>query len=396
MPFTSTMTPAGIVVGEAFAQLGYPHSKHAQAFKYTDFVGFGDSICTKVGIGTGVTDADMHMSQLHAEVPSLGIKPRGEGINGGTFPQYMRAAVVTTPLTSTTVLAGHSGFNVITGNSQAPGGRSPKLMRDMEKLLESMLLWMCISEDKKVRLRDPVTGDQINNTAQVQVANNGGSIGSYSSLATNFARNSSGTGSTITFTLTGTHLYFWYGRDNGNGGTFTVSVDGGPVVEVNSTLAYDPGSSGESGAFAADVVKFEGLADTTHTMVVTVTASANVFYAAAGLNPHTCIGPTALLGSCLYTATYGNVSQATTGAVNATAPVWLVDEQAVDAQNAMEQRVVDRMQRNGYLAYYVDNTSNYNTETEITSDAIHPKPGHHSRMKNNYMGHIRRFQALRR
>lgn len=383
------------VDGPGAVVLNFPDTKHRGAPRFTKQVGFGDSICTKVGIGTGVTDADMHMTQIAAECAAMGITPRGEGINGGTYPQYLRSFSTTTPLDSQTVLTGHFGFNVITGNAISPGGRSPKLMRDMENLSEAALLWMAISEGNKVRLRDPNDGTAINSTSQVQVANNGGSIGNFNSLSTNFARNSSGTGSTITFTLTGTHLYFWYGRDNGNGGTFTVSVDGGPVVEVNSTLAYDPGASAESGAFAMGVVKFEGLADTTHTLVVTVTASANVFYAAAGLNPATAIGPTVLLGSCLYTATYGNVSQATTGAAAGTAQAWLVDEQAVDAQNAMMRRLIDRMRATGYLVEYIDNTSNYNTETEITADAIHPKPGHHSRMKGNYMGRLRTIQAMR-
>lgn len=395
MSLTANLTSSGYVVGLPVWDLPYPDNKHIGAPKYTDQVGFGDSICTKVGIGTGVTDADMHMTKIANACQAMGITPRGEGINGGTFPQYLRSFSVTTPLTASTILCGHSGFNVITGNAVSPGGRSPKLMRDMDKLTEAMLLWMSISEDKKVRLRDPLTGAQINSSAGVQIANNGGSIGSFTSLATNFARNSSGTGSTLTFTLTGTHLYLWYGRGAGNGGTFTVSVDGGPAQAINSTLAYSPGGSAESGAFAMDVVKFEGLEDTTHTLVVTVTASANVFHAAAGLNPHTSIGPTVLLGSCLYTATYGNVSQATTAAAAGTAQAWLVDEQAIDAQNAMTQRVIDRMRRNGYLVYYVDNTSDYNTETEISGDNIHPLAGRHNRIFSNYMGYIRRFQAMR-
>ena len=370
----------------------WPDQKHAGAPPLTDLVCFGDSIAAKVGFGTGVTDAQMHMTKLSDWATSVGITPRGEGINGGTFPQYLRSFSTTTPLTSSTILCGHSGFNVMTGNTLT-AGLSPTLKRDLWKLTEAMALWMLIPEDKKVRLRNPTDGTAINSTSQVQVVNGGGSIGNFNSLSTNFARNSSGTGSTITFTLEGTHLYFWYGRDNGNSGTFTISVDGGPIVEFDTTLSYDPRYSAESGAFAMDVAKFEGLPSGTHTMVVTVTAHANVFYGAAALNPFTTVGPTLLLGSCLYTNTYEQVSTATTGATGAA--VWLTNEGAVDWQNTMERNLIASLRERGYLAYFIDNTSDYVVPTEITADNIHPKAGRHELMYRRYRHQIARIQAVR-
>lgn len=94
---------------------------------------------------------------------------------------------------------------------------------------------------------------------------------------TGTARVSTTNGSTLTCTLTtnGGPLYVWYLMHDGDGGTFTYTIDSGSPTSINIAPATAIATQ-NGGTHGQAIIRLTGLSATLHTITFTVTSSTNV------------------------------------------------------------------------------------------------------------------------
>jgi lysophospholipase L1-like esterase len=201
-------------------------------------------------------------------------------------------------------------------------------------------------------------------------------------------------GATATQTLYGAAIYISYTcRKNlggGDGGSFTVTVDGTVYATVDTnSAALDDGPP----SFWPHVVRIGGLAPGAHTVVVTAISNGSQFVQIEGYATNN--GPTSnaprvyvgtipvmnTLGYALGSPTYSNATDA-----------------IIDSYNRVLRRVVTDFSADGLLVTLAEVSQAYNPWDGITSQTdenIHPNDLGHSRIAQAFLAAVNNAPTLR-
>lgn len=192
---------------------------------------------------------------------------------------------------------------------------------------------------------------------------------------------SSTNGSTLTTTVEGDTVYVGYVVSPNYDGTFTVTIDG-----VNrgtfSTTASVPTRTVDSGEWANVAVRFTGLSDKPHTVVVTITSSTgkDVWIDWIGGNgiPYEITGPNVWVGNCCRMTSGG---YSTWGGSDTLVAVW----------NNMIREVCEALASDGLNVLLVETTDALDPATGLDTDGLHPNDTGHQQIADAFAAKMSSF-----
>jgi hypothetical protein len=259
-------------------------SSSTAPYPYYSYTAFGDSITAGVGASTLAND---YVSVLASD---LSVTVADDGVSGSTA-NSQEDSVYTTNVPST----GSPLYTYMIGtNDISFYGSNVDEQTNYQSFIMASAAYLAIPNSNKVFGQSvsgvTYTGTWTNSTYY------GGAISKYSTT----------NGDTATFTTTGTVAYIAYTILNGNGGQFSVTVDGTSEGTYDN---YGYNNSSVTGSFSRNygsgLARISGLSSGTHTIVLTVTsttsASNQVFFdwATGNANLPTSGGPTVLEGEVI-------------------------------------------------------------------------------------------------
>lgn len=202
-------------------------------------------------------------------------------------------------------------------------------------------------------------------TIAKKAASNGSYSGSWSpTVAYGIGKNSYTNGSKLSFTGEGTAIYLGYIKQEANGGTFTVKIDG----ILKGTFTSDGGgcSSYLGATYGAQLARFDGLSAGTHNVEVEVTsatATANRVYIDWWSSNN-------VAGSPAYVVNIPYATAYTSGGSN----------ENVDLYNADISAMVSCLRADGLPVHFVG-VNSLLSPTDMF-DEYHPNDSGHTKIKN--------------
>jgi lysophospholipase L1-like esterase len=335
---------------------------------------FGDSISTGYGLSSPTTKG--YAYQLATE-KSWTITNRAQ-IGDMCFDFAIRPMLETQTTSSTSLtMIGYNDMRVI--------GTNTAKQLDYQKCLAAGLAWQGIPSSAKVI---------------AQAASGVSTTGVWSNspvYGNNIGKTTTAAGATITFTTptTGKTVYLWTLIQAGNTSTYTVAIDGITVstgLTETATLAAT-----ENGAtYSTVLLRYPGLANTTHSVVVTATApdgvnGFHVYASAAASDGITVKGPSVYAANIMRMAT-------ATYAASVCSPIACNNgsDTAVGQFGALIDQTISDLQSDGLNINLVDITSAWDPNAgQWQSDNVHPNIAGNTTLANAFIAASTRFSQPR-
>ena len=295
---------AGVTNASGVSAIGYVAAGNlSNGIIPTRMIAIGDSHALSDSAVGASSAANMHMAMLAANYGFGGANGVSNGTNfinsavsGAQSKAYINTLNQGIAAASTDLLTGFLCFNDVRFTLNDPASS----MDDRASMLAAKLSWFMIPESLKVRAVNVNTTTP--NPAVTLTGNFAYWVMSADSTLNKLAIR--GTTGTATFTTgVGNTVYVWYGK-NTNSDQFQIAVDG-VTYNVGGPIAYaaDVNGSSNSDPF---LLRITGLANTTHTVVVTPSPNAAVVLGVAAFDYRTIWGQSAC-------ALFGNVIPMTPG-----------------------------------------------------------------------------------
>lgn len=314
---------------------------------------FGDSLT----LGTGATTpATGGYAPLVAA--AKGWTLANHGVNGGMcITQQIQIYALS-------VLPGTISSYLIGPNDERVYGTDPTRFPIYQGALTAQLAWLAIPEAKKVRGQATAAIAYAGTWAD-DVATYGGTLG----------RSSTTNGSTATLTLTGRHLFIATRIQDGNAGTFTLTVDG---ALYGSYSCAAPGLIAGNLNYAPSGIVIPNLSDGVHTVLLTVTsatAAGNVVWLdwAAGSG-----GVRQVAGPYCYSIGVPRMSAAGYTAFGGS-------EATVAEYNRFLRGLCGFLGYCGLNVIFVDASPYVEPTADISGDGIHPNDQGHRHLRDAFL-----------
>jgi hypothetical protein len=319
----------------------------------------GDSITVGLGASTGSSYVSLIVAATGWQVTNL-------GVSGEQITDFAADAIL--PLTvasgdAATILPGYNDMRA-TG-SDATG----KLT--YERALRASLVWLATPTASIIKGGDSgwaTTGSWTVGTLYGQSALN---------------RYTSTNGATIQRTVYGTAIYFGYTirKGLGDGGTFTVSVDGNVVATLDANVGTRPILTNR--AYWPEAIRIGNLDEGPHTLLITTTSAGtvNVDWVVTNEKAHDPAYPKVFCGNTMRMNATGYAGGS---------PFNLGSDDVVNQFNVINKTVVSSLTDDGFNVCLVPVSLDYNpnaTPAE-TDENVHPNNLGHSNIATAFLRSI--------
>ncbi len=309
---------------------------------YSSYTAFGDSITE--GCCTSISAANQYFNAI---ANTLGIPITKRARSGD-------AAADSQEFVYQKIVSGTSSelFTYMIGTNDLSAYFSTGQLTNSQLFQRAANAWLAIPHENKVIGQSTGSSSPVYAGTWLDSSYYGGNIGRYSTT----------NGATATFTIKGTTAYIAYTMEDGNGGQFSVTIDG-----VNYGTYSNTGTSGgqiltpqRNRNFGSALLRIPNLSEGTHTVVLTVTsptsASNKVYFDWAAGNKGFSLnkGPAVFVGGTIL-ASSGSPSAAT-----------------IYAYNERTKENVRLLAADGLNIAYVDTASYMVLTQDYINDGIHP------------------------
>ena len=233
---------------------------------------------------------------------------------------------------------------------------------------QSLAAWLAIPETNKAR------GQNLSRWSYGGAWSNGVAYGG------NLARFSASANATAAITLNGSAIYLATTCVGGGTGVFGLTVDG---ISQGSFNCFGNGTAYSGRAYQPRLIRFAGLTNTAHTVVVTNTNGGNVFvdWASAAADVIGDSQPVVLVGNCL---------RMTTGGYAAGAPFNNGSDGIVAAYNSSLAAAVSELAADGLDVRLANACATYFPENgHVSGDSIHPNDAGYTAISNAFKKSMR-------
>lgn len=264
-----------------------------------------------------------------------------------------------------TILQDSNSFGIYGFNDMRAKGLTH--IDKFSRMLCSALAWMAIPRSKILLAQ---SGSVTYSGSWSNTSYYGGTIGKYSAE----------TGASATFSLTGGTIYIDLLQDMNSTRGISISVDG---IDKGTYYGYDFVPTDNTRlTYGPSLVRFTGLSETAHTVVLTVTAgSGNAYFnwAASPRGATNLSGPNVYIGGCLLMNSTGYAISNETPLRNKGS------DAAVNAYSAAAIDAVKTLTEDGLFIKYIDANKYYNLNTDVNPDNIHPNDSGHTHIAKAFL-----------
>ena len=300
---------------------------------------FGNSVT--VGVGASVSDSN-YVSRIAART---GWTITNKGINGNELANFFAN------MYGITVGANYSSTSLLGYNDMTHFGDGDSSLTCFRRMIYSAMVWLSVPRANMVLAQ----------SGSVTYAGTWSNLGTYGGAMTKYSNTN---GSTATFSLTGTTIFIDILQSFTETRKINVTIDG---VNKGSFDGNDFTRPRVSIGYAPYLLRFTGLSNSAHTVVLTIENGTGYAY----FN-----WATATNGTNLYPTTYsylGNcIKMNAAGYATVQAGFGNGSDAAVNRYNQIMDTCVRNLSADGLNVKLVDVCSAYNTTTDVGADNIHP------------------------
>jgi hypothetical protein len=200
-------------------------------------------------------------------------------------------------------------------------------------------------------------------------------VGTWTAGKYAISKQTSGSGNTATFTISGTTVIVSTTVGDGFTGAFTIKIDGSTVgTYTNGTVASMATNNGSGITFGPSIKMFTGLSNTAHTVVITTTnANAVYFDWAAGVDTST-PNPSVFVMNTIYQSATGNP--------------YPINNPNVDLYNSFVTSNISTLTGLGLNVTLIDVNSVINPATDVAGFGLHPNDAGYAKIATKVLAII--------